>query len=119
MHYFIIYEYYLLMKTNINKGLSSKEVIESRKKYGINKIESKNKNTFIKLVIESLGDPIIKILIIALAVKLLFLFNNSDMYETLGIVVAIFLISWVVNDSYPPDKNSIFQSRRLHISASA
>ena len=83
------------MKTNINKGLSSKEVIESRKKYGVNKIENKKRNTFIKLVIESLGDPIIKILIIALAIKLLFLFRDSDLYETLGIVIAIFLASFI------------------------
>ena len=38
-----------------------------------------------------------------------------------GIIIfaAISFISCVVNDLYPPDKNSIFQSRRLHISASA
>ena len=83
------------MKTNINKGLSSKEVEESRRKYGNNKLESKKRNTFLKLVLESLGDPIIKILIIALAIKLLFLFKDADLYETLGIVVAIFLASFI------------------------
>lgn len=83
------------MRTNIKTGLNDKEVEESRKKYGVNKIESKSKHTFFKLVVESLSDPIIKILIIALAVKLLFLFRNSDMYETLGIVVAIFLASFI------------------------
>ena len=83
------------MKTNINKGLSSKEVEESRRKYGNNKLESKKRNTFLKLVLESLGDPIIKILIIALAIKLLFLFKDAELYETLGIVVAIFLASFI------------------------
>ena len=83
------------MRTNIKIGLSNNEVIESRKKYGINKIEGKKRSTFIKLVLESLGDPIIKILIIALGVKLLFLFKSSDLYETLGIVVAIFLASFI------------------------
>ena len=83
------------MITNIKKGLNNKEVIDSRKRHGKNKIESKKRNTFIKLVIESLGDPIIKILIIALAIKLLFLFKSSDIYETLGIVVAIFLASFI------------------------
>lgn len=79
------------MRTNIKTGLSSKEVINRRNKYGSNKITSKNKNTFIKLVIESLGDPIIKILVIALAIKLIFLFKESDIYETIGIFIAIFL----------------------------
>lgn len=83
------------MKTNIKTGLSNNEVNESRKKYGINKIEGKKRSTFIKLVLESLGDPIIKILIIALAIKLLFLFRDFDIYETLGIFVAIFLASFI------------------------
>ncbi len=34
-------------------------------------------------------------MIIALAIKLLFLFRNSDIYETLGIFVAIFLASFI------------------------
>ena len=31
-------------------GLTTKEVIESRKKYGTNQINSKEKNSFIKLL---------------------------------------------------------------------
>lgn len=79
------------MRTNIKTGLSSKEVINRRNKYGSNKLNSKNKNTFIKLVFESLSDPIIKILLIALAIKVIFLFKDSDIYETVGIFIAIFL----------------------------
>ncbi len=83
------------MKTNIKTGLTNKEIEDSKKKYGSNIIEGQKKRTFIDLIIESLNDPIIKILIIALGVKLLFLFNNNDLYETLGIVVAIFLASFI------------------------
>ena len=57
------------------KGLNDEEVIKNRKKYGSNSIENKNTNSFISLLIESLGDPIIKILLIALAVKVVFLFK--------------------------------------------
>ena len=39
------------MKTNIKIGLTDKEVISNRSKYGSNKLTSKNKNTFLKLVI--------------------------------------------------------------------
>ena len=79
---------------NIN-GLTSKEVLESRKKHGTNKIEVEKTNSFISLLIESLGDPIIKILLIALMVKIVFLFRNFDWFETLGILIAIFLASFV------------------------
>ncbi|MDD4187906.1 MAG: calcium-translocating P-type ATPase, PMCA-type [Bacilli bacterium] len=76
-------------------GLNEEEVIKSREKYGSNKIETKNDNSFIKLLIESLGDPIIKILLIVLAVKIVFLFREFDWFETLGIFIAIFLASFI------------------------
>ena len=76
-------------------GLTEKEVIENRKKYGSNEITKENKNSFISLFIESLGDPIIKILLIALAIKIVFLFKNFDWFETIGILIAIFLASFI------------------------
>lgn len=76
-------------------GLSDAEVIEARNKYGSNSIEAKNENHFFKLLIESFGDPIIKILLIALAVKVVFLFREFDWFETLGIFIAIFLASFI------------------------
>lgn len=83
------------MNTNYKTGLSNKEVLISRSKFGSNKLTSKKKNTFLKLIIESLGDPIIKILLISLCIKLLILFSESNIYETLGIVVAIFMASFI------------------------
>ena len=80
---------------NNNCGLSSEEVIKSRKKYGSNKIINKKKNTFLSLIIESLNDPIIKILLFALCIKILFLFHDSNIYETLGIAISIFLASFI------------------------
>lgn len=80
---------------DIKNGLTEKQVINSREKYGSNKITSKKKNGFLELLIESLGDPIIRILIIALGIKLVFLMQNFDWYETVGIVIAIFLASFI------------------------
>lgn len=76
-------------------GLTEKEVINSRKKYGNNEISKAERESFIKLLLSTLGDPIIKILLIALAVKTLFLFQDFDWYETIGIVIAIFLASFI------------------------
>lgn len=77
------------------KGLTEKEVEESRKKYGDNELTKKKKNSFLRLLLESLGDPIIKILLIALAVKVVILFRNFDWFETVGILIAIFLASFI------------------------
>ena len=77
------------------KGLTNEEVINNRKKYGSNKICKNQKESFIKKLVSTLGDPIIKILLIALAVKTLFLFQDFDWYETVGIVIAIFLASFI------------------------
>lgn len=82
------------MKWNKN-GLTDKEVIESREKNGNNTLESKKQESFFRLLIGTLGDPIIKILLIALAIKTIFLFQNFDWYETIGIVIAIFLASFI------------------------
>lgn len=82
------------MKDNI-KGLTYEEVNESRKKYGTNKITNKKKNTILNMIIESLNDPIVKILLIALGIKVLLIFNRTDLYETIGIAIAIFLSSFI------------------------
>ena len=77
------------------KGLTEKQVEENKRKYGSNILSKKEKESFIKMLIATLGDPIIKILLIALAIKTLFLFKDFDWYETVGIVIAIFLASFI------------------------
>lgn len=76
-------------------GLSDKEVIEKRKKYGDNGLSRKKQDTFFKMFVETLGDPIIKILLIALSIKIIFLFKDFDFYETIGIVLAIIIASFI------------------------
>lgn len=76
-------------------GLSNDEVLESRKKYGNNSLTSKKKKSFLRQFIETMGDPIIKILLIALAIKTIFLFKDFDWFETLGIMIAIFIASFI------------------------
>ena len=77
------------------KGLTNEEVIKSRKIHGNNEIKSNQKESFLHKLIATLGDPIIRILLIALAIKTLFLFQDFDWYETVGIVIAIFLASFI------------------------
>ena len=76
-------------------GLTDDEVLQSRDKYGNNSIQFNSNNGFFSLLLESLGDPIIKILLIALMIKTVFLFKNFDWFETLGIIIAIFVASFI------------------------
>ena len=76
-------------------GLSDKEVIISREKYGSNIFSKKKKDTFFKLLLETFSDPIIKILLIALGIKTIFLIKNFDWYETVGIAIAIMVASLI------------------------
>ena len=76
-------------------GLNNEEVKLNREKYGSNELSKVKKEGFFKLLINTLGDPIIKILLIALAIKTVFLFKNFDWYETIGIVIAIMLASFI------------------------
>ena len=76
-------------------GLTDKEVVTNREKYGTNVIRIGNKNSFFKLFRESLGDPIIRILLIALGIKTVFLIKDFDWYETVGIVISILIASFI------------------------
>ena len=82
-------------KNNTIYGLDNKTVEKNRNKYGTNEINKEKKDGFFKLLIESFGDPIIRILLIALGIKLVFLMKNFDWFETVGIVIAIFLASFI------------------------
>ena len=78
-----------------NNGLSDKEVIINREKYGENIFTKKKQDTFFKLLLETFSDPIIKILLIALGIKTIFLIRDFDWYETVGIVLAILVASLI------------------------
>ena len=76
-------------------GLNQKNVLINREKYGSNNLIKVKSNSFIKQLMISLSDPMIKILLIALGIKTLFLFKNFDWFETIGILIAIFIASFV------------------------
>lgn len=80
---------------NIEFGLTEEEVEKSRKENGNNEIVEGKKTTFFSKFLESLGDPIIRILLIALGIRVLFLMQDFDWYETVGIVIAIFVASFI------------------------
>ena len=72
------------------EGLDSTSVLESRKKYGENVLPKARGRSFLRAFFANLGDPVIKILLGALAINLIFLFKSSDVWETVGIAVSVF-----------------------------
>ena len=76
-------------------GLDLAEVERSRSIHGSNIITKKKKKTFFKQYLEAFGDPIIKILMIALSVNVIFMFRNNGWYESVGIAIAVILSTLV------------------------
>jgi calcium-translocating P-type ATPase len=76
-------------------GLTDEQVRDSRKRYGSNVLSRKKRKSFIIQFLSSFGDPIIKILLVALGLNVLFLFHNADWFEAVGIAVAIFLATFI------------------------
>ncbi|MBQ4575442.1 MAG: calcium-translocating P-type ATPase, PMCA-type [Clostridia bacterium] len=77
------------------EGLTSEEVIRSRKRYGENKLKEQKRQSFVGKFFANFADPIIRILLCALGINLLFMFKNMNIIETLGIVSAIFLATFI------------------------
>ena len=76
-------------------GLSHAEVAESRAKNGDNRLSRAKRKSFFRQFLGNLGDPIIKILIAALVINLIFTFRNADWVETVGIAVSILLATLI------------------------
>ena len=76
-------------------GLTSEEVRKSKEKHGDNRLERQKRKGFFKRYLENLNDPIIKILIIALVIEVVFTFGSCNLFEVFGIVFAILLATVV------------------------
>lgn len=76
-------------------GLTAAQAEQSRREHGSNQLTQKKRRGFFRQFLESFGDPIIKVLLAALAVNVIFLFRHFDWFETAGIAIAIFLATFV------------------------
>ena len=77
------------------RGLSDKEVAESRLKHGENVLTPPQKTSLWRLYMEKYNDPIIKILLVAAAISLGLAAIENDYVETIGIFLAIFFATTV------------------------
>lgn len=75
----------------IHKGLTDAEVLESRKQHGTNQLPQVETETFWqKFFGNLLGDPVVRILIVALVINTLFVFlGYAEWVEPVGIAIAV------------------------------
>ena len=72
-------------------GLTPEQVAESRREYGENILTRRKGKSFIRRFLGNLNDPVIRILIGALIVNLIFSFRNGNFSETIGIGAAVLI----------------------------
>ncbi len=77
------------------RGLTESEVKESRRLHGDNSLSKQKTKGIVRRFFENLCDPIIKILIFALGLEVLFTFGNCNLVEVFGIVAAILVATLV------------------------
>ncbi len=95
-------------------GLSDKEAAESKQKYGDNSMTEQASESFWDKLKGNLGDPMIKILLVALGVNVLLwilglvgvISGAPEWYEPLGILIAIMLATLVSTISEYNNENA-------------
>ena len=85
----------ILKETKVKLGLTEEEAELSRREYGENRLSKRKRKGLLMSFVESFGDPMIKILMLALAVNIIFLFRQSNWFESIGIATAILLATLV------------------------
>lgn len=79
-----------------NFGLKSSEVEKKRQEFGSNRLTEQKQEGFWKKYFGAFNDPIIKILMVALVINLIFVFTgNAEWYEAVGIFVAVLIATFV------------------------
>ena len=78
------------------RGLTADEVERSRREHGRNIFTKRARKSFWRVFFGNLGDPVIKVLLLALGLHLVLLvFHDSDWIETVGIAVSVLLATMI------------------------
>lgn len=77
------------------RGLTPGEAKRSREVYGENLLRQQGTHGFLPTLLSGFSDPIIRILLVALAINLIMTFNGAGWLEPVGIAVAVLLATTV------------------------
>ncbi len=88
-------------------GLTDEQAVLSREKHGTNMLTRVKRGGFWDKLKKNFGDPMIKILCVALLINIVFAFTgNAHWYETLGIAIAVALATFVSTFSEYRNENA-------------
>ncbi len=88
-------------------GLNSKQVANSLEKHGNNALSQPPRETFLDKLLDNFKDPIIRILLFAFFINVVFVFmGHGDWIETAGIFIAILLATLVSTYSEYSNENA-------------
>lgn len=83
-------------------GLTDEQVKQSKEKYGDNRLTEQKRETFWQKLLENFGDPMIKILLVALVLNVIFVIlhyaagiGDTEWYEAVGIAAAVLIATFV------------------------
>ena len=77
------------------KGLSDKQVTESRAKHGSNDLTPPKRESWVILLLSKFNDPIIKLLLFATLLSFITGYFHGSVVESLGILLAVFLATFL------------------------
>ncbi|MBQ8344794.1 MAG: calcium-translocating P-type ATPase, PMCA-type [Clostridia bacterium] len=76
-------------------GLTSHQAETSRKEHGDNRLTQQKSKSFLRHFFGNMADPVIRILLCALAVNLIMSLRGGDIMETIGIALSVFLATLI------------------------
>ncbi len=108
----------MTVERSVGRGLTVVEVAESRARHGANRLTAKKKRGFLSRLLGNLGDPIIRVLLAAVAVEVAFTFRRCNWFEVGGIVLAV-LVSSLVSTASEYGSERAFEKLSREASAAA
>lgn len=88
-------------------GLNDDQVLKSRQENGTNILTEQHQKGFWLKLLDNFSDPMIKILMVALIINMLFwFFDQSEWYESVGIAIAVILATFVSTFSEYKNENA-------------
>ena len=78
-----------------HKGLTDKEVLQSREKNGSNVLTPSKGISLWKLYLDKYNDPVIKVLLVAAILSLIVAFIENEFVEPIGIIAAVLLTTTI------------------------
>jgi calcium-translocating P-type ATPase len=96
-----------IQRMNTKYGLTTAEVAESKARHGDNRLTELETEGFWSKFKDNLGDPMIKILCVALIINIIFvIIGEAQWYESVGIAIAVLLATLVSTFSEYRNENA-------------